>query len=330
MFLLYFAIGWAIPIVITWGWLINAGAFSAYLSQNFTTGTAAKGSLTEILLRPVVMAFTVYPGVFTVIGALAALAIRLTLSCSPACNEKTERGGYMQLFGFFLIGATAIAVGAALAIYAPSQLVGIRLDLVRRPAISIALFGSGALAFYYCWKYFRHTLVPAEDELLLASALSFAVAYMLALSWPMYEPMVVPSLALIVALVLERAKHRARPATISVLVMGGVLIASQAYAKLSLPFTWAEWSDAPVVSATGRSKLPILQGLKLNSATVSFVEHVTNLIVENSSPTDTVYVYPYAPLFYSLSRRPPSTFAFTHFIDVLPDGVATLSRATTS
>src|SRR5207249_6358586 len=84
MFVLYFAIGWAIPVVITWGWLINAGAFSAYLSQNFATGTAAKGSLTEILLRPVVMTFTVYPGVFTVIGALAALAVRITLSCSPA------------------------------------------------------------------------------------------------------------------------------------------------------------------------------------------------------------------------------------------------------
>ena len=70
------------------------------------------------------------------------------------------------------------------------------------------------------------------------------------------------------------------------------------------------------------SSLPELRGFRLPPNTVDFVDSTIRIIRENSTPEDTIFVYPEFGLFYGATERRASTFSTSHNIDVVPDSFA--------
>jgi hypothetical protein len=65
-----------------------------------------------------------------------------------------------------------------------------------------------------------------------------------------------------------------------------------------------------------------LRGFLLPANTIEFVDSTIRIIRENSTPTDTIFVYPELGFFYGATERRPATFSGSHNFDVVPDSMA--------
>jgi hypothetical protein len=70
------------------------------------------------------------------------------------------------------------------------------------------------------------------------------------------------------------------------------------------------------------SSLPELRGFLLPANTIEFVDSTIRIIRENSTPADTIFVYPELGFFYGATERRPATFSSSHNFDVVPDSFA--------
>jgi hypothetical protein len=90
--------------------------------------------------------------------------------------------------------------------------------------------------------------------------------------------------------------------------------------KLVRPYYYEVFFDGPVQMANTTSQLPALKGLVLPEDTVKCLEGVTNIVEQNSSEADRIYVYPQMEIFYLLTHRRACTDAFgVNNSDVMTD-----------
>ena len=316
-----FCIGWALPVGLLWGWLFKAGALGAYFEQVFLKGPSSKGSLVSVLTRPLWMPFMDKMFLGDCVIALAILGwLWATLQFSQP-RSPTTRSGPLRLMLAFLAGAGAILLGVFLCAHVPASAYLIKVEGV---ATYLSFLGSLGLWLYHLGLWNRRRLRPVDSQLWLFSAVSFTVAYMLALSWAAYEPMVVPGLALVIAFFLDRLQGTSPAKWTGYALTAGALglISAAVWLKLALPYFWNGSGSPPVATATRVSKLPELRGLILPESTVKSIERLTDLLSGCCPAGESVYAYPYLPLLYALSHRAPPTFALVHWLDVAPDYVA--------
>ena len=102
-------------------------------------------------------------------------------------------------------------------------------------------------------------------------------------------------------------------------LLAGLLICLSLLQHINYPYIWWGWASPAVRFSTAKSQLKALHGIYASPYTVKVVDEITALIQKNSSPLDTVYVFPHMPIFYWLANRYPATWALTDFFDVCPD-----------
>ena len=159
--------------------------------------------------------------------------------------------------------------------------------------------------------------------LFYAYCVSFACGYALAISWPFFEYMAFPALGVVLAAVSARRPDLLRPPYRRwAVAFVAVILFTAVYQKVNTPFFWAGWCEPPPWSANAKSKLPQLEGFVLSKDTANFIDDVTGLIREHSTPDERILVYPHMPMFYALSERRPATRSVQHWLDVCPDNVA--------
>jgi hypothetical protein len=101
-----------------------------------------------------------------------------------------------------------------------------------------------------------------------------------------------------------------------------VLLFCQTQTKMGVPFGFDGWYEPPVKTATDRSSLPELRGLLLPPNTVDFVDSTVEIIRQNSTPQDSIFVFPELGIFYGLTGRRLATFSGSHNMDVVSDAFA--------
>jgi hypothetical protein len=206
----------------------------------------------------------------------------------------------------------------------PSPMLGAITNLT----IISALTGSAFLFFDHGWRFLKGTMTEREQQIWMLSAVSFAVAYMLSLSWAVYSPMAAPGVALIVGLALDRLEGASAKRFYALAALILLFACSSITGKLTHPFQWMYWADSPVDQARFASTLPKLKGLRMSEPTLSLTENITHLIQEHTKPGDSLLVYPYFPVFYVVTGLNPPTYTFNHYLDVCPDPVCTADAAT--
>lgn len=317
--LLAFAAGWAVPAGLVTSWLSRKGAFAPFLEQVFIKGPTSKGPLWMVLLRPFLTAIE-YPVYLLYISVALVLLFMARRGFSrPVKNDVSSAGltAWASMMGVVLLCAGAlISRWGEEALWVTAFQAGMILILV-------TLFGTTWLSASLLAARFQHEVSEKDAQLLLLTGVSMAVAVTLSLSWVAYGPMTMPGLALIVAMLVQRAMASRRlPRRIAVLACTGAAILVLVSAKLQHPFRWEGWTDGPISQGTAQPKIQQLEDFRLPPPVAVFLDRVTAAVTAHSKRGDAIYVFPWAPLLYTFSQRQPTTFAYVHWFDVTPDYVA--------
>lgn len=310
----------AIPCLYALYWLIQHDILRAYIDQVFITGPSSKGSLVQIFLRPIVMTWQYVDlrcAAAIACGAVIAFFSLRFLARRKNADENSSAVWRVWLFLF----ASLLMVWLGQFLAKPG------FDISRSPMLAsayLSLLGSlvisiGALALVVRGKADLALLHKA-----MLAGVSFAAAYAMSMSWPVFEAMAFPGLALMIALALDApSADRERDwtgAMVKIVCLALIVLAS--WRKHASPNTFYFWEEPPIAEATTTSTLPELAGFRLSPATAQFYDEVTRLIRAHSTPEDTVLVYPHMPIFYGLADRKPAGFCPCYLMDVCPDSVA--------
>lgn len=344
-----YAAGLAAPLAAVFGWLARHEALDDYVEQIFLRGPSSKGSLLDILLRPVTMLmedfylrrFALMAVVIVAVAAFlmhrskskAAAAGYSALSPEPSPRRATffgSRDSVTFIVGGAVASALLLMIGAALARFAEPP-TSFFMQAATQVPLFIAEVGVLALLAGYLWRWVRGGLTNEQWQMFAFAFTTSAIVATLALSWVAFVSMLIPALPLLVSLALSRfndsfndnrSNRLVTLARIFVLVGCAVVVVITVWSKMTTPYSWASWREPAAHTATQTSALPQLAGLKLSPSTKERVERITQLIEQHSAPDETVFVYPHMPIFYTLADRRPPTFAAVHFFDVSPDYIA--------
>ena len=304
--------GALIPVLVFFGWLWRTGSFAPFVHTVFSA-TTSKGTPVAVLTRP----FLQFPWLFFPVAIITPLFASLVLRM-PQRQRRLAGAAF---------GLTAIAVSAlgfsVLLVFAGAWH-GALFFLTQRAefaVLTLCITGSACIFFHHAIRLFRNGLQGAAGQVWLMSAVSLATAYMLSLSWALYGPMAVPALGLICGLTLDRMERSDRKVFWIHSSLLGVLICVSAAARLTVPFAWRNWPEGSIKDAAYSSTLPKLAGLRISEPTLSLTERITAVVKSHTGPGDSLVVYPYYPLFYSVTGLNPPTYTFNYFIDVCPDPV---------
>ena len=311
-FLAGFAAGWSLAAVVSLGWMVHFGILRAFLTQAFVTGPAAKAAHPGDFLVHTLVTLRDYW--WAALIALFVLAV-----CWGALrrseNEEKKDTDTDSLKGILL----ALLLGLGIIGASSMQPLPFRPDMAAKPTIYISLIGSGLLSAYYCWRYLSGGISRRQSQFALIASVAFIAAFMTSLSYPAFEAMTIPWLGLFLALLLNDFDRWRRWVVYAVC---GVLLCCETQFKERAPFGFNGWQEPPVKLATMKSSLPELRGFLLPENTIDFVDSTIRIIRENSTPTDTIFVYPELGFFYGATGRRPATFSGSHNFDLVPDAFA--------
>jgi len=324
-----FFAAWFACLAFLVAWSVRMGILRTFLQQIFVTGPAAKASHASDFFTRFIYVYKSmrWESAFGLIGFLICCAALHRAGLRDQEPEDATRSSWYLVLGALLLGVGAIALSFVvphqiLDNYLLSSPLGTYIDSYRivRSLIPFVFFGSGLLGVAYFLRFCsKGGLSRRQSQFLLFTAVSFSIAFMLSLSYPAFEAMTIPGLAFFLAALLEETPGWRRWLVYTACM---ALLIFEIQLKLTVPFAFAGWVEPPVAVANQTSSLPELKGLRLPKSTVDFVETTVHIIQQNSSPTDTIFVYPEFSILYGTSHRMPATFSGSHNIDVVPDAFA--------
>lgn len=323
-FLVAFSCGWAAAFSLLLIWLASLGVVRNFFEDVFFRGPAAKASHpSDFLFREL---FYFKLGKRSLLLAVIAIALSWPAVRASMRNARAPLRRYAPLLWILLIGAAAVAAGA-IASYAglgyDSTGFDRQIDRINRymlvPAIYFAFIASALWVIYPAFLWLRRKLTRRGAQFCLFAAVSFSVAFMLSLSFPVFEAMMIPGLAFLIASLLDQWRGWRRPVIYAACAL---LIAGETYAKLGRPFGFGGINAPPVRTATAVSSFPQMRGFVLPKGTMDFIDGTLRIIQTNTRPGDKIFTYPEMSLFYGLSGLTCPTLTCSHNIDVVNDSFA--------
>lgn len=309
IFLAGFAAGWALGAGAILLWLAEVGVVSDFLQDAFKKGPSAKASHpSDFVVRAAHAAWALKWGFAAALAGLAASWPALRRAGRAVPNRSPSAVWAVAM------GALTIALGAVVSFAGKWPLQGFASF-----SIYVSFLGCALLLAYYAMRLLRGELLERESQIALLAGISFGIALMVALSWPASYDMVFPGFALILAAVLHGSTRIWRNVIYAVC---GLVIFALTCERLNLPQGFHEWVDQPVRLATVRSSLPELEGMRLPAATVRFLDGTVHTIQQQSTTSDTIFVYPEFGILYTLAKRRYPTATDSHNIDVVNDEFA--------
>jgi hypothetical protein len=324
---LEFLAGWLVPTGLVSWWLVRAGAWHAFLNQVFLQGSASKGSLVDILFRPVLT--LLYEDT---LRATFLIAISLMLAYAWLSRRENRLLSVEQVpshslpWSLWAACLAAMAVGFVWAFAAPGAGENWLLERILAAFSAIFIFigfyGTVWLSFRYLPAAIQGNLTADRLQKWIIASVSAVTAYMFALSWAAFEQMLIPGFAFLLALALDRHLRRRRSAiALAIFTLGLLLICTSTFRKLTWPYAWENWVDGPIKTETEQIDFPELRGLRVTPESAQFVNSVTRIIDAHSKPNETILCYPNYAIFYVLAHRAPATFAYMHWFDIASDAL---------
>jgi hypothetical protein len=313
-FLVAFCAGWAATFCLLMIWLSDLGVLKQFFLQVFVQGPAAKaGRPTDFVIR--FLRIALYLRLAVAVGAVATLYyLTKLLGRERDADDKLQPYREIAWLGAIAIACIWCGVAAANAGWP-----GVDLRKVSTAAIYFTFFSITLSLAYYSWIWLKHQLTAWGAQAFVFLLVAFACAFMLSLSYPVFEAMALPGLGFLIAMLLTRTSGWQR---ISIFAGCFVMLVIQAELRLNSPFGFERFHEGPVRVANMRSNVPQMHGLLLPEETVRFVDTSVRIISSHAGPADTVFTYPELGLIYALSDRWPPTATLSHNIDVVNDQMA--------
>ncbi len=312
--LVAFVAGVALPIGALLIWLARLGSLKMFLVAIFIKGPAAKAQngRGDFFTRAIHLG-TLGPRPMILAICAALIAVWLLIRSERQRLEQKVDGPRWEMAAAAAFGIIAITLGAVFSFRHWGQ--------VHRSwpynTIFLTLVAVVVLLILGTWQLVKGTLSARQAQVYLMAAVSFNIAFMLSLSYPMFSPMLLPGFGLVLAGAIAGSQRLGRLAVYAIVLL---ICVDTVRLKLDIPFGF--FVDGPVSTATTRSDQPKLSGILLPPATVRLVDGVVHTVASNTTPTDTIFTYPEMALFYSLTDRRWPTATASHNVDVVNDTMA--------
>src|SRR5882757_1548224 len=211
-----FAGGAAIPVGSLLIWLASVGALKTFLVAIFIKGPAAKAqngggdfvtrAISTGLLGP-------RPMILATCAALIAVWLVLRSLSTRAKRDHDTRPWEMLAMAVFAI--VSIALGAAFSFRHWGQVhrswPSNTIMLTAVAIVSLLVFGT--------WQLLKGTLTERQAQIYLFAAVSFNIAFMLSLSFPLFSPMLLPGFGLLFAGSLAGSNRIGRLAVCAIVLL---------------------------------------------------------------------------------------------------------------
>jgi hypothetical protein len=314
--LVAFIVGVVIPVGALFIWLARLGSLKVFLVAIFIKGPAAKSQHGggDFLSRAI-RAGQIAPRPMVLAICAALIGVWLLIRSQRRNLEQEDDSQRWEMPATALFGIIAIALGAILSYRHwgeahkswPSNMIFVTIVAV----VVLLLLGT--------WQLLKGTLTEHQAQVYLMAAVSFNIAFMLSLSFPIFAPMLLPGVGLIIAGSIAGSRRLGRLAVYAIVLL---VCVDAVRLKLELPFGFGNFTDGPVSAATVRSDQASLSGILLPAETVRLVDSVAHIVASNTTPADTIFTYPEMALFYSLTDRRWPTATASHNVDVVNDAMA--------
>ena len=314
--LIGFGIGAAIPVVALLIWIASLGSLKAFLVAIFIKGPAAKAQHGggDFVTRAILVGrLAARPMIFAVSAAL--ISVWLIVRSERSRTEQNIDGPRWEMPAVAAFGLVTVALGMVLSFRHWGQ----AHHSWPTNTIFLMLVAIVVLLILGTWQLLKGTQSERQAQIYLMAAVSFNIAFMLSLSYPMMASMLLPGLGLVIAGSLAGSRRLGRLAVYAVVMLVCVDVVRT---KLEIPFDFGFFADGPVSTATARSDQPKLRGILLSAATARLVDGVAHIVASNTKPSDTIFAFPEMGLFYPLTDRRWPTVTPSHNVDVVSDTFA--------
>jgi len=317
LWLVGFGVGAAVPIGALVAWLARLGVLKTFLVQVFVKGPAAKAQNGggDFVTRA---ATVVGHGPRQLLTAALGAAILLWLlqrATRSSAEPVEEEGRSWEMLAMAVASAGCVALGVFLSFRHVGQ------AHVSWPVNLTILMCMGIVVLLAVgsWQLLAGSMNERQAQVYLLAAVSFNIAFMLSLSFPIFPAMLLPGIGLLIAGGLAGSRGVGRLAVYAVALM---LCTDVMRIKLDRPFGFGSFGDGPVADATVASVQPKLKGIYMPADTARLVDGVAATVAANTTPADTIFAYPEMGIFYALTERRYPTETGSHNVDVVNDGLA--------
>jgi hypothetical protein len=316
LWLMAFAGGVAIPVGALLIWLASLGSLKVFLIAIFIKGPAAKAQNGggDFLTRAIHLGLLAPRSMMlAVCGALIAVWLGVRSQAQP--SDPEQDGPRWEMFAVAAFAIVSIALGVVFSFHHWGEVhASWPINMIFLTAVAVVF-----LLIIGTWQLLKGTLSEHQAQVYLFAAVSFNIAFMLSLSYPMFAAMLLPGFGLILAGSLAGSNRLGRLAVCTVVML---VCVDAVRLKLDIPFAFGSFVDGPVATANVRSDQTKLKGILLPAAMVRLVDGVAHIVATNTTPADTIFTYPEMALFYSLTDRKWPTQTASHNVDVVNDAFA--------
>lgn len=317
IWLIGFGIGAAMPVVALLIWIASLGSLKAFLVAIFIKGPAAKAEHGggDFVTRAIQ---TVRLGARALILAISAalISVWLIVRSERSHSDQNVSGQRWEMPAVAAFGIVSIALGVFLSFRHWGQAHD---SWPGANTIILMLIAIVVLLILGTWQLLNGTQNERQAQIYLMAVVSFNIAFMLSLSYPLFTAMLLPGIGLIVAGSLAGSRRLGQLAVYAVVMLVCVDVVR---IKLDVPFQFGFLTDGPVSTATVRSDQPKLRGILLPAETARLLDGVAHIVASNTTPSDTIFAFPEMGLFYPLTDRRWPTETPSHNVDVVSDTFA--------
>lgn len=306
--------------VIIHGILTVLGILPSYLEQTGANAVAAKGGMLRILLRWIVDGIPIFKDILPESIILFFIIVIGTFFKTKRNDTHTEK--YDWIFGVMFCG---LSVFLLLKMRVSEEFVTKHYQIYNISPYAIfiivllifIILGFGGL---YC--ILKNKREMDKHYLIFAIAGSyFAISYASGTCGGLAVGQATLGLALIISLLLDLFLNKYT----KIIVLFGVIscvgiVFQYAGTKMVYTYYWWEADESNYWSCNVNSSIPGLERIQLSPDTEALYKNIYDIIINNSTPDNSIYCFPQIPIFYTLTdRQDPGTMSKVQWFDVSSD-----------
>ncbi|HAW16437.1 MAG TPA: hypothetical protein DCW41_07030 [Clostridiales bacterium] len=313
-----------IPFLITAAFMASRGIFGLFFEKTTGSAIASKGGMSQVLFGwfPRTLDITVdYLPHCIILTAFIGVCFIL-----DKLGEKEQDEGKIKAAAALF---SVCALGSVFVLFKSLTLTE-RIDkLYGNDQVIYSLFFASIVLFIICFVLVIRNrrseeklrfILPFFAVLGLALALNYGVATSGGLS----AGQTAMNLGLMIGLVLYLSKGRyGLPAIVTVMTFCIFLVTGIISFKYRMPYAWWSLQEGDVRGATVELEVPLLEGIRVTPGTADGINRIYRGIADNSEEGDNVFIFPHAPVFYTVTERFPETYTLVQWYDVSTDQAVT-------
>lgn len=311
-----------IPI-LTCGIIMYAnGILDLFLNKTTTSAINAKGGVWTIL-------FAWIPRVFgqcndfisTIVFLFLIIGVNYLLYCKFGQDASSEKKNTFLMLVFS--GATFVGLLACYLLKAGSNSFGALSRVENYPFIAffVVLF-----IFVYELVIVINNRKLTEQELrfhlpyFALAGMIVAINYGCATSASLSNGQTALDVGFVLGTILYLCRHKyAGPMRMGVLAFCVCMCLSIVSVKYQHPYEWWGLTETDIRDAKYELEIPNAKNIYVSKSTKKGIEGIYQDIVKYSDEDDSIFVFPHAPIFYTLANRTSDTYTYVQWFDVSSD-----------